>query len=133
MSVAIRKLEGVGSVDVSLNQGYADVTLKPGNRVEPERIRQVVRDNGFTPKGADARVAGKVIERGGKPALAVTGLDLVYVLAEHPDAKRRLAELEKAAMGRDVVVSGHLPETAPEPAPTAPRTLQVRDFVLEGR
>jgi copper chaperone CopZ len=132
VSVAIRKIEGVESVAVSLNEGLADVKLKPGNRLDPGRIRQVARDNGFTPKGAEARVAGKVVERGGKPALAVTGLDLVYVLAEHPDAKGRLSELEKA-MGRDVVVSGHLPETVPEPLPTAPRTLQVRDFVLEGR
>jgi copper chaperone CopZ len=133
VSVAIRKLEGVESVQVSLNQGVADVKLKPGNRLDPERIRQAARDSGFTPKGSDVRVAGRLVERGGKPALAVSGVDLVYLLAEDPEARGRLAELEKAAPGMELVVSGHLPETAAGSDPGAPRTLRLRDFVLEGR
>lgn len=130
MSVAIRKLEGVESVEVSLNEGTADVILKPGNQLDPERIRQVARDNGFTPKGSDVRVAGRVVERGGRPALAVTGLHSVYLLEGVSETKGRLDELTKA-MGKEVVVSGHLPETAPQTATTAPRELQLRDFVLQ--
>ena len=133
MSVAIRKLEGVESVEVSLNEGAADVTLKAGNRVDPERIRQVARDQGFTPKGADVRVAGRLVERKGKPALAVSSVDLVYELAELPEAPGRLAELEKAAAGREVVVVGHLPETPARPDAEQPRVLQLREFVLAGR
>jgi copper chaperone CopZ len=128
VSVAIQKIDGVASVEVSLKGGFADVKLKPGNRVDPERIRQVARDNGFTPKGAAVKVAGEVVERGGKPALAVAGLDLVYLLVEHSEAKGKLAGV---APGKNVVVTAHLPETATAPPPDAPRTLELRDFTLE--
>lgn len=133
VSVAIRKIEGVASVDVSLNGGFADVKLKPGNRVDPERIRQVARDNGFTPKDADVKVTGQIVERGGKLALEVSGLDdVVYLLVEHPEAKDKLAEAHKAA-GKAVVVTGHLPETATAPKPDATRTLEIRHVMLEAR
>jgi len=131
VSVAIQKIEGVESVEVSLNEGTAEVTLKPGNHVDPERIRQVTRDNGFTPKGAFVRVAGRLIEREGKPALAVTGLDLVYGLTELPEARGRLAALEKVVMGKEVLVIGRLPESEARQA-NEPRVLEVRELVAEG-
>lgn len=132
MSVAIRKIEGVASVEVSLNGGFADVKLKPGNRIDAERIRQVARDNGFTPKGAEVRVAGQLIEQGGTPALSVTSLDAVYLLVEHAEAKGKLAEARKA-LGRSVLVTGYLAETATAPPPDATRVLELRDVALESK
>jgi copper chaperone CopZ len=128
VSVAIRKLEGVESVEVSLNEGMADVSLEPGNRLDPERIRRAVRDNGFTPKGAEVRVAGRLVEKGGSLALQVSALDAVYLLTEHPDSKGLLAELRRAA-GAEVIVSGHWPE-GPAASPSTPQTLQLREFSL---
>lgn len=131
MSAAIRKIEGIAGVDVSLSGKFADVTLKAGNRVDPERIRQVARDNGFTPKGADVKVAGQIVERGGKLALEVSELDdVVYLLVEHPEAKGKLAEAHEAA-GKAVMVTGHLPEAATARKPDAPRTLEIRHVTLE--
>jgi copper chaperone CopZ len=132
VSVAIRKIEGVALVDVSLSGGFADVKLKPGNRVDPERIRQVARDNGFTPKGADVKAAGRIVERSGKLALEVTGLDVVYPLIEHAEAKGKLAEAGKAR-GRSVLVTGYLAETATARTPDAPGALELRDFALESK
>lgn len=130
MSVAIRKLEGVDSVNVSLNKGFADVRLKPGNRIDTERIRQVVRDNGFTPKGADVKLAGEVVERSGKLAVAMTGLDVVYMLVEHAQARDKLAAVRKA-VGSAVLITGHIPEAKTGPALAAPRTLELLDFTVE--
>lgn len=133
MSAAIRKIEGIAGVDVSLSGKFADVTLKAGNRVDPERIRQAIRESGFSPKEADVKVAGRIVERGGKLALEVSGLDdVVYLLVEHPEAKDKLAEAHKAA-GKAVVVTGHLLETAIAPKPDAPRTLEIRHVTLETR
>ena len=133
MSVAIRKIEGVESVDGSLNGGFADVKLKAGNRVDPERIRQVARDNGFTPKGADVKVAGQIVERGGKLALEVNGLDdVAYLLVENKEAKGMLAEAQKA-VGKAVVVTGRLPETEAAAQPGSPRTLEIRQVTPETR
>lgn len=131
--VAIKKVEGVKSVKVSLNKGEADIKFKPGNKATVERIRNIIRENGFTPKAADIRIVGQVTERGGMPALAVNGLDLVYLLVDHPDAKGMVDKFQKAAMGKQVSAMGHLPETAEEANDEEPRTLQLRDFILEGQ
>lgn len=110
MSVALKKVDGVQDVKVSLEEGNADVTLKDGNKVTLEEVRDVIRKNGFTPKDARVTVRGKVIERDGKPALQVTGLDLVYRL------EGQTAKLG-AMMGKEVVVSGEVPETSGKKAP----------------
>jgi len=121
------KVEGVESVVVSLNEGTATLKLKPGNRVDPSRVRQIVIDNGFTPKGADVRIAGRLVEREEKPALQGNELDPVYALEAHPEAEGRFIEMKNVALGANVIVDGYLPE-GPEPS-----SLQVRDFVLVDR
>ena len=121
----MKRIEGVESVDVSLKEGTATVKLTPGNHVTVEQIRDAIQKNGFTPKAADVTIAGKVIERNGKPALAVSGSDLVYLLQESSDAKGKLNELRKQT-GKDVIVTGHLPESSRKT--TEPQTLELRDF-----
>jgi copper chaperone CopZ len=128
VSVALRKIEGVDSVTVSLNEGVANIELKTGNIVDPERIRQVVRDNGFTPKDAAVSVTGRVTERDGQLLLTVTGPEVVYVLVEHPDAEGGLEELKRTAAGADVSVTGSLPETPAKRAQEAPPTLRVEGW-----
>ncbi len=123
MSVAIKKVNGVDSVKVSLNEGLADIKLRDGNKVTVEQIRGIIRKNGFTPKESQAQVAGKVVERNGKPALEVTGLDQVYLLADAPDAKGKVEQL-KGQMGKQVVLSGQLPETKET---EEPQTMHVRE------
>jgi len=62
----------------------------------------------------------------------VTGLDVVYLLIEHPEAKGKLAEAQKA-LGRSVLVRGHLAETATSPPPGAASALELKDFTLESK
>ncbi len=81
MRVAVRKLEGIESVTVSLERASAAIALRPGNRITLPQLRQIIKNNGFTAKEATVTVAGTVIERGGKPALSVTGTDIVWLLA----------------------------------------------------
>ena len=109
---------------ISLNEGVADIKLKDGNKVTVEQIRSIIRKNGFTPKESRARVAGRVVERNGKPALEVTGLDQVYLLADAPDAKGKVEQL-KGRMGKQVVLSGQFPETKDA---EEPQTLLVREI-----
>jgi copper chaperone CopZ len=116
----MRKLDGVESAKVSLNEGLVDIRLKPGNTVTVDQVRKVVRSNGFTPKAADVVVEGKLIERGGKPALEVKGLGFVYRLVDHHDAKGRVAKLAQESMGKDVALEGHVPETGEAPQSEPP-------------
>jgi copper chaperone CopZ len=128
----MKKVEGVESVQVSLNRGEALLRLKPGNSVTVERIRQVVLDNGFTPKDSDVEIVGKVVERSGKAALAVSGPDVVYLLVDHRQAAGTVQKLWKEAREKEVVVRGHLPETATGRRAEEPRVLEVRDFAQAG-
>lgn len=125
MSVAIQKIDGVESVSVSLNEGLADIALEPGNSVDPEQIRKVVRDSGFTPKAAEVEVIGRITARSGRPVLFVSGAGVVYTLEEHPDAATDLDELRTAPTELEATVSGRLPEAL---EPGGARRLQLRDF-----
>jgi hypothetical protein len=70
----------VESVEVSLERASADIRLRPGNRVTLQQLRQIVKKNGFSPQDAGVTVEGTLLDRSGKPAVAVTGTDIVWVL-----------------------------------------------------
>jgi hypothetical protein len=124
--VAVEKIPGVDSARVSLNEGYAEIALVPENGVTVERVREVIRNNGFTPKETRIRVTGVVTQRGAEPALAVRGQGVRFLLVEHPDARGRAAELAEIAPDREVTVEGVVPETAQETE--GPLALEVLRF-----
>jgi len=78
--VAVRKLDGVESVEVSLERASADVHLRPENQVTLSQLRKIIKDNGFSPREATVTVVGTLVERGGKPALSLTGSGIVWLL-----------------------------------------------------
>jgi hypothetical protein len=52
--------------------------------VSLSKLRQIIKDNGFTAREATVTVVGGLIERGGKPALNVTGPNVVMLIAPDP-------------------------------------------------
>jgi len=70
----------VESVEVSLERASADVHLRPENHVTLPQLRKIIKDNGFSPREAIVTVVGTLVERGGKPALSVTGIGIVWLL-----------------------------------------------------
>ena len=120
MRVAVQKLNGVESADVSLQFKTADIKLRPGNRIPLSKLRTVIKNSGFTPKEATVTVIGTIIERGGKPALEATGLDPVMLIAADPDkpaaydqAAKRLAAKQTGAV--EVVGVINPPATPEQP------------------
>ena len=69
MSVAVKKLDGVESVEVSLEKASADIRLKPGNNVTLPQLRKIIRQSGYPTKDAQVEARGSVVDRNGKPAL----------------------------------------------------------------
>jgi len=116
VSVALKKIPGVESVETSLNQGKALVRLKPGNSVRLDDLIQRVRDNGFTPKQATVTVRGELVSDGGKLRLKVLGIDQTYDLI--PSAASGGGDLGKQA-GKVIAVEGSIPEPNGRAAPTA--------------
>lgn len=128
MRVAVRKLPGVESVEVSLERAAAEIRLRPENRLTVPQLRKIVRDNGFTAKEATVTAVGTLIERGGKPALSVTGTDAVWRLAPGPNAQPAYADALqqlKSRPGGIVEVVGTL---APPGDPNAPEELVLQSL-----
>ena len=69
MRVAIKKLDGVESVDVSLETATADIRLKAGNAITLPQLRRIIRQSGYPTKDAKVEARGMIIERNGKPTL----------------------------------------------------------------
>lgn len=107
MRVAVRKIPGVDSVRVSLNEGLAVIHFNTDNRATVANIREAVRRNGFTPKAAEVRVLGTLTQRDGQWLLVLPDSGQRFVLRDAAGALERLG----AARNRTVVVEGRVPET----------------------
>jgi copper chaperone CopZ len=123
--VAVRKLDGVESADVSLERGAATIALRPGNRITLSQLRQIIRNNGFTAKDATVTAIGTVVDRGGKPALSVTGTHVVWLLAGSNAAYADAMQRVKTQQAGAVEAVG----TVPAPAnPNQPEELALQEL-----
>jgi len=69
VSAAVKKMDGVESVDVSLEKGSVDIKLKADNTVTLPQLRRTIRSNGNEAKDATIAGRGKIVDRDGKPVL----------------------------------------------------------------
>ena len=108
MSVALEKIDGVTAVKITLKDGHARLTLKPGNTVTLAEIRRIVKRNGFTPQAA--AVVAEVEPVAGSAAqltLRISGTSEDLALSPATSEKIR-GELQKQA-NRRVAVDGVVP------------------------
>ena len=107
VNVALSKLPGVETVNVSLNQARATARLKPGNTISVRRLWEMLRDKGYTPRLTIVSVRGDLVEREGVLQLKVSGTNDLITLA--PDSKNAIAwKAATANVGRSVIVGGQM-------------------------
>src|SRR3954449_582770 len=105
VDVALKKVPGVESVEVSLNKGLATVKLKPGNTVSVPQFWQLLHDKGYTPKATVVSVRGELAELQGHVQLKVTGTRDTLILT--PDPKNPGAHSDASRkLGQSVIVQG---------------------------
>jgi copper chaperone CopZ len=106
--VALKNIQGIESVDVSLSKGEAVATLSAGNAVRYEQLLRAVEKNGFVVIGANVVVIGTVVV--GKDAfeLQVTGSNERLKLQPQDGNAATL----KTMVGKSVQVTGSVPEVA---------------------
>jgi len=126
--VAIRRMEGVDSVRVSLNEGFARIAFAAGNRVTVEQVREAIRRNGFSPRESRVRVRGRLVRSGDSLALAVPGTAMRFPLVV-PAGLR--AELASVADDAHLIVDGTVAEGDRRTGNTAP--LRMAQFRIEQR
>lgn len=84
MDVALKKVAGVESVEVSLNKGLATVKLKPGNTVSVPQLWELIHKNGYTSKTTAVSVRGELANVNGTLQLKVLGTKDTLPLAAEP-------------------------------------------------
>jgi len=99
VKVAVQKVDGVESVQLSLERAEADIRLKPENRVSLDQFRRIVKGNGFEPREAKVSVVGSVRNAGGKLTFEVPGTSAPVVIATEGSAPAVYKQLESSAAG----------------------------------
>jgi len=84
VDVALKKVAGVESVEVSLNKGLATVKLKPGNTVSVAQLWELIHKNGYTPKATVVSVKGDLANANGHLQLRVSGTKETLTLTADP-------------------------------------------------
>ncbi len=105
VDVALKRVAGVGSVEVSLNKGLATVKLKPGNRVSVPQLWELIHKNGYTPKSTTVSVRGDLATANGQLRLKISGMTETLVLAANPKNPEAYSESSKK-LGQTVIVQG---------------------------
>ena len=105
--VAVQKVDGVESVQLSLERAEADIRLKPENRVSLDQFRRIVKGNGFEPREAKVTVSGSLRNAGGKLTYEVPGTTVPLVISADGSAPAAYKQLESsAAAGAPVEITG---------------------------
>lgn len=117
----MKKVQGVESVKVSLNEGRAMIVLKPGNSVRLEQIRKAVEEQGFTPKDAKVKAVGDLTGTSGKLQFTVTGSREVFPVTESQAPQRHQA-------ATNVLVTGLI---AAPPNGKEPGTIEITEVKAE--
>jgi copper chaperone CopZ len=108
VSVSLKSVAGVESVDVSLAKGFASVKLKPGNTATLQQLQTAITKNGFTMKDSSVTVAGTVVTNTGKVQLKVSGSNETVELVP----RGQVSSPANSFDGKSVVVTGIVPETS---------------------
>lgn len=122
--VALKKVSGVDSVDVSLNKGLATVRLKPGNAVSVEQLWQLIHEKGYTPKSTAVSVRGDLENSPHGVQLKVSGTNQTITLVRDPKNGTPYADATKK-LGQTVMVQGTM---VPGKDLKAPAPLQVNEI-----
>jgi copper chaperone CopZ len=105
VDVALKKVAGVESVEVSLNKGLATVKLKPGNTVSVPQLWELIHKNGYTPKSTAILVRGDLETVSGRLRLKISGTNDTLALAASPKNPTAYSEASNK-LGQTVTLQG---------------------------
>lgn len=106
MRVALKSVNGVESVDVSLNKGLATVTLKDGNTVTMKQLQTAITRNGYSTKQSVVAAIGQLSLKDNRWLLHVSGSNDEFILT--PDGSAKPPDV--SLTGKVVTVVGTMPQ-----------------------
>ena len=105
VNVALKKVAGVESVDVSLTKGLAAIKLRPGNIVSVPQLWQLIHEKGYTPKATTVSVRGDLANIQGRLQLKVSGTNQTLALVSDSKNASAYGEAQKK-LGQTVIILG---------------------------
>jgi copper chaperone CopZ len=105
VDVALKKVPGVKSVEVSLNKGLATMKLNAQNTVAVPQLWQLLHEQGYTPKATAVSVRGELAEAEGHVQLKVSGTKDILLLVADPKNPGAYGDASKK-LGQSVTVQG---------------------------
>lgn len=121
--VSLMSVNGIASVEVSLDKGLAAVKLKPGNTVTFKQLQDAITKNGFTMKQSHLIAAGKVIVTGNGAKFQISGSNEIVALI--PESSTASAP---SAIPATAIVDGTIPEA---PKGKSPESIRYRSLSEE--
>ena len=106
VDVALKKVAGVESVEVSLNKGLATVKLKPGNTVSVPQLWELIHKNGYTPKTTAVSVRGELANVNGAAPIEGFGDERHAAARGRSEERRGLTARLPRKLGQTVIVQG---------------------------
>jgi copper chaperone CopZ len=88
VDVALKKVPGVDTVNVSLNKSVATVKLKPGNTVSVPQLWELLHEKGYRPKTTVVSVRGELAGGPERLQLKVSGTKDILNLAPEPKIRQ---------------------------------------------
>ena len=125
VNVALKKVAGVESVDVSLNKGLAAIKLKPGNTVSVPQLWQLIHEKGYTPKATTVSVRGDLANIQGRLQLKVSGTNETLALVSDSKNASAYGEAQKK-LGQTVIIKGVMAPAKDLKAPVPFQISQVK-------
>ena len=93
MSNAVKKLDGVESVDLTVEKSSVEIRLRADNRVTLERIRREMRAFGYQTKDAEITARGTIADRDGAPVLDLLNGSVLTLVEKPPSAPAGVVEI----------------------------------------
>jgi copper chaperone CopZ len=101
LNAALKKLEGVHSVELSAEKGSVDIRLTAENKITLPQLRRTIRSFGNEPTDAKVTANGKIVERDGKPVLDLLNGSFLVLAAKPKDAPPDAVEVTGVSRADD--------------------------------
>jgi len=93
MSNAIKKLEGVESVELIAEKGAAVIRLKADNKITLQQLRRVIKSVGYDAKAADITARGRISGTGAQAAVDLLNGSTLKLTAPPAQASDAVVEI----------------------------------------
>jgi copper chaperone CopZ len=101
MNTAIKKLDGVESIELLPEKGTAEIRLKADNKITLREVRRIIKSTGYTPGDANITARGRIVISGAQPTFDLINGSTLQIVDRPKDAGDGLVEITGVSKADD--------------------------------